>query len=194
MKLNKKQREQLLVWVAEGLESGEINKRAAKFKPAFQVTRQQVDHYRKTREVSIEEIKEQGETSALTTGLALKENRVKMLQDLANLLVTDIFKDGLLWTENAKGLGSGPAFERYDYKEFNAAEVRELRGVLEDIASEVGERVKKQELTGKDGKPLLPPRGPVNLSDLTEEELDALEIAVAAVERASTPKKPTVAD
>jgi len=193
MRLNKKQREQLLTWIAEGLESGEINKRASKFKPAFQVTRQQVDHYRKTRDVSIEEIKEQGETSALTTGLALKENRVKMLQGLADLLSRDIFKNGLLWTENAKGLGSGPDFERYDYKEFNAAEVRELRATLEDIASEVGERVKKQELTGKDGKPLLPPRTPVNLSDLTEEELDALEIAVAAIERASTSKKPAVA-
>lgn len=154
MKLNKKQREQLLVWVAEGLESGEINKRAAKFRPAFKVTRQQVDHYRKTRDVSIEDIKSKDESSALKTGLALKENRVKMLQDLADLLAADIFKGGLLWTDQAKGLGSGPAFERYDYKEFNAAEVRELRGVLEDIASEVGDRIKKQEITGKDGAPI----------------------------------------
>lgn len=154
MKLNKKQREQLLTWIAEGLESGEINKRASKFKPAFEVTRQQVDHYRKTRDVSIEELKGQGETSALKTGLALKENRVKMLQDLADLLAADIFKGGLLWTESAKGIGSGPTWERYEYKEFNAAEVRELRATLEDIAAEVGDRIRKQEITGKDGAPI----------------------------------------
>lgn len=171
MKLNKKQREQLLVWVAEGLESGEINKRAAKFKPAFQVTRQQVDHYRKTREVELGKIKSEDEASALKTGLALKENRVKMLQDLAELLAKDIFKDGLLWTENSKGLGSGPSWERFDYKEFNAAEVAQLRGALDDIASEVGERVKKQEVTGKDGDPLIPN---INLDDLPTAVLQEL--------------------
>lgn len=172
MKLNKKQRTQLLVWIAEGLETGEINKRAAKFKPPFQVTRQQVDHYRKTRDVKLDEIKAQDETSALKTGLSLKENRVKLLHDLAELLGKDIFEKNLLWLDQAKGIGSGENYERIDYQEFNTAEIAQLRGVLDDIASEVGERVKKQEVTGKDGKPLLPDT--VDLDDLPTAILEEL--------------------
>jgi hypothetical protein len=154
MKLIKKQRTQLLVWIAEGLETGEINKLAAKFKPPFKVTRQQVDHYRKTRDVKLDEIKAQDETSALTTGLSLKENRVKLLHDLAGLLSRDIFEGKRLWLDQAKGIGSAENYERIDYQEFNTAEVAQLRGLLDDIATEVGERVKRQEVTGKDGKPI----------------------------------------
>lgn len=154
MKLRKKQREYLVQLVAEGLETDEINKLAAKFKPPFKVTRQQVDHYRKTRGIKIDEIKDADETSALKVGLSLKENRVKLLHDMAELLRADLFDNGLLWTEQAKGLGSGPAFERYDYLEFNQAEVSQLRGILDDIAAEVGERINKSEITGKDGGPI----------------------------------------
>ena len=154
MKLNKKQKAFLLERVAEGLETGEINKLASKFKPPFEVSRSQVDHYRQTRKVSISQIKEEDENSALKTGLSLKENRVKLLHELAEKLKNDLFNDGLLWTDNAKGIGSGPLWEKYDYKEFNAAEVAQLRGVLEDIASEVGDRAKRQEITGKDGEKL----------------------------------------
>ena len=171
MKLNKKQREQLLAWIAEGLESGEINKRASKFKPPFQVTRQQVDHYRKTRDMSIAEIKDADENSALKTGLSLKENRVKLLHELAEKLRVDLFDNELLWTEDAKGIGNGPTWERIDIRVFNAAEVRELRATLEDIASEVGERVKRQEVTGKDGKDLVPK---LDLNDLPTAVLQEL--------------------
>lgn len=154
MKLNKKQREFLLQNIAQGLESGEINKLAAKFKPAFKVTRQQVDFYRKTRDVSIEEIKGKDESSALKTGLALKENRVKLLQELATILSKDIFENNKVWLDQAKGLGAGPFWEKYEYQEFNASEITQLRGVLDDIAAEVGDRIKKSEVTGKDGAPL----------------------------------------
>ena len=155
MKLNKRQKKQLLEWIAEGLESGEINKRAAKFKPAFEVTRQQVDHYRKTRKFDIGKLKEEDETSALKTGLALREKRVELLKDLADKLQEDIFKNNRLWLDQAKGLGSGLTYEKYNYQEFNAAEVMQLRGVLDDIAAEVNERTKRTEITGKDGQPLL---------------------------------------
>jgi len=172
MRLNKKQRAQLLTWIAEGLETGEINKRAHAFKPTFQVTRQQVDHYRKTRDVKLDEIKDADENSALRQGLSLKENRVKLLHDLAELLRSDIFDKRLLWVDQAKGIGSGDNYERIDYQELNTAEIIQLRGVLDDIASEVGERVKKQEVTGKDGKPLLPDS--VDLDDLPTAILEEL--------------------
>lgn len=155
MKLNKKQKKHFLELLAEGLETGEINKRAAKFKPAFEVTRSQVDYYRKTREVDLQKIKEEDENSALKTGLAVRENRVKLLNDMAEKLRKDLFEGDKIWLDQAKGLGSGPTWERYEYKEFNAGEIAQLRGILDDIASEMNERIKRTELTGKDGQPLV---------------------------------------
>ncbi len=156
MKLNKKQRTRLLEWIAEGLESGEINKRAAKQKPPFNVTRQQVDHYRKTREVDLQTLKQTDEHSALSSGLALRAERVKLLQDLAARMSDDLLNKNLLWLDQAKGIGSQENYERIDYQEFNSAEVAQLRGVLDDIAQEVNERIKKHEVTGKDGGPIIP--------------------------------------
>jgi hypothetical protein len=155
MRLNKGQKEALLSWVAEGLKTDEINKRAAKFKPRFKVSTRIVAYYRKSRDVKLEEIKEADETSALKTGLALKENRVERLQKLADLLIEDLFDNELLWTDEVKGIGGAENFQRIDYKEFNKAEVDALRGVLDDIASEVGERVKKSDVT-TDGNPIQP--------------------------------------
>ena len=154
MKLNKRQRTKLLEWIAEGLESGEINKRAAKHKPPFEVTRQQVDHYRKTRDVDLSKVKAQEEFTALKSGLALKVNRVQVLQELATQMSNDLHKAGLLWLDQVKGIGGAENFERVEYKEFNTAEVQQLRGVLDDIAAEVNERIKTHEVTGKNGGPI----------------------------------------
>src|SRR6185436_18348925 len=154
MRLRKAQKEIVLQGIAEGLTTGEINKRAAKFKPRFKVSRSQVDFYRKTREIKLDEIKEAGETQALTHGLAIKDERVAVLQRLANRMIADLLPseldDSLLWTKEAKTVAN----KKYSYLEFNKSEVDALRGVLDDIAAEVGERVRKNELTGKDGKPL----------------------------------------
>ena len=140
-RLTKKQREALLSWIGEGLETDEINKRAASWKPRFHVTRQQVDHYRKTRTVNLEQIQQEDEDNALKTGFALREKRVTSLKQIATKLLEELTreKDNLLWTQNAKSIG----FSRYDYKEFNKAEIDALRGVLDDIAAEVGHRSKR---------------------------------------------------
>lgn len=193
MKLTKKQRTQLLTWIAEGVDSGEINARAKKSKPPFEVSRQQVDYFRKTRGVDIDQIKNEEEFDALKSGLALKENRVQLLQDLADKMKSDLFENNLLWTDEVKGVGSADNFQLIDYKLFNSSEVQQLRGVLSDIAEEVGGRVQRKEVTGKDGKPLIPDRPPVDLTKMTEEELDATEKAILAIERvASGSEKPAV--
>ena len=145
----------MLQWIAEGLGTDEINRRASSLKPPFHVLRSQVDYYRKSRGVKLEEIQEQGEHSALTTGLALKENRVaklKLLADkmLADLLPTDTEK---WWLLQVKGIGSRENYERVEYFEFNKAELESLRGVLDDIAAEVGDRVKKSDVTSN-GNPI----------------------------------------
>jgi hypothetical protein len=152
------QREALLAWISDGLQTDEINERAAAFSPPFSVSRQQVDHYRKTREVKLKEIVARGEDDALTTGLALRSERVRKLKMLAARMERDLFGEGRadrLWVQDVKALGSGPWMTVVDFETFNAAEVRQYRETLDDIAKEVGERSTKVEHTGKDGEDLM---------------------------------------
>jgi hypothetical protein len=125
VRLKKNQKEKLLAWISEGLQSDEINDRAAQFDDPFSVTRSQVQFYRERRAVDIKTIQAAGEYDALTTGLALRAERVRRLQQLAALMEKDLF-GGFLWV--------------VDYEEFNTAEVQQYRGVLDDIAKEVGDR------------------------------------------------------
>ena len=144
MRLRKKQKEALYAWIAEGLDTGEINERAAAFRPPFEVARQQVDFYRKRTQVDLEEIRRAANLDALTEGLARKEVRVSRLQQLAALMERDLF-GGFLWTEQVKALGGGEFMQVVDYEEFNKAEVDAYRGVLDDIAKEMGDRKQKVE-------------------------------------------------
>jgi hypothetical protein len=139
VRLKKNQKEKLLAWISEGLQSDEINDRAAQFDDPFSVTRSQVQFYRERRAVDIKTIQAAGEYDALTTGLALRAERVRRLQQLAALMEKDLF-GGFLWTDQVKALGSGEFMQVVDYEEFNTAEVQQYRGVLDDIAKEVGDR------------------------------------------------------
>jgi hypothetical protein len=150
MRLRKTQKEATLTWIAEGAQTDEINARAAEFDPPFRVDRQQVDYYRKTRRVDLDAIRQVSEKNALIEGYALKEHRVYKLSLLAALMERDLF-GGFLWTEQVKGVGSGDIAEIVDYEEFNAGEVVQYRGVLDDIAKETGGRVQKTDVNN-DGK------------------------------------------
>jgi hypothetical protein len=147
MRLKKAQKEALLTWIAEGLTSDEVNSRADLFDPPFSVSRQQVDHYRKTRSVDIKELSEKAEYEALNAGLAKRSNRVKLLKRLAEHLTEDLFSRDLFWTDMVKGIGSKDDFQVVEYEEFNSAEVAQLRGVLDDIAKEVGDRKSNVDVT-----------------------------------------------
>lgn len=139
MRLLKNQKKKLLEWISEGLQSDEINQRAAIFESPFTVSKQLVDYYRSTREKNLAAMQQAAEHDALTTGLALKSNRVMKLQQLAGLMEEDLF-GGFLWTDQVKMIGSGLFAKEVDYEEFNTAEVTQYRGVLDDIAKEVGDR------------------------------------------------------
>jgi hypothetical protein len=142
MRLKKAQKEAVLKWIAEGLQTDEINGLANSFDPPFSVLRSQVDYYRKTRWIDLEAISKISEKTALVEGYALKEHRVYKLSLLAALMEKDLF-GGFLWTDQVKGVGSGEIAEIVDYEEFNGAEVVQYRGVLDDIAKETGGRVQK---------------------------------------------------
>ena len=146
MRLRKSQKEALLSWIAEGLQSDEINARAAEHDPSFSVSRQQVDYYRQSRQADIDAITKAAELDALGQGLALKEVRVSKLQQLAALMERDLF-GGFIWTDQTKSIGGGSLQQVVDYEEFNGAEVAAYRGVLDDIAREVGGRAQKQDTT-----------------------------------------------
>jgi hypothetical protein len=152
--MTKAQRQALIEWVAEGLQSDEINKRASECFEPFNVSRRTVAYYRLTRKVDIDRIIAEGEEEALSTGLALRSERVKKLKALATRLERDLFgdnNDDYVWTDQVKGIGSRDNFEVIEYEEFNAAEIGQYRAILDDIAKETGGRVQKQELTGRDG-------------------------------------------
>lgn len=140
MRLQKAQKDAVIAWVAEGLETDEINKRAAKFKPRFRVSKTQVAFYRKSRGAVLEDIKQADEYDALKTGYALRVERVRVLQKLADKMTEELVPaSGMgskLWTTNKKAVG----MSTYEYQEFNKAEVDALRGVLDDLAKEVNER------------------------------------------------------
>ena len=138
-RLKKGQKEALLKWIAEGLKSDEINERAAVFVPPFSISRRMVTYYRKTRKRDIETLIRIGEEDALREGLALKGERVTKLKALAGLMEQDLL-GGFLWLEQVKGVGSGEAATIVEYEEFNRAEVDTYRGVLDDIARELGDR------------------------------------------------------
>ena len=163
MRLKKEQKEALLEWVAAGLETGEINQKAAASDQPFQVSRAQVDYYRKTRKVDLRELASSAEYDALSSGLALRSERVKRLTLLAALMEEDIF-NGVLWTENVKMIGSGDAQERIEFEEFNSAEVVAYRGVLDDIAAEMGDRRANSVNVNLD----------IDVASLTDEQLEQL--------------------
>lgn len=152
MQLKRKQKVMLLSWIAEGLGTPEINELAAKFKPPFSVVKQQVDYYRRTRNVELDTIRRMDEREALAEGYAKKEERVHKLSILAALLENDLF-GGMLWLDDVKGVGAGAAAITVDFEKFNDGEVAAYRGLLDDIAKEVGGRVTKQDITSG-GQPI----------------------------------------
>lgn len=89
----------------------------------------------------------------LRSGLALQHKRVELLNEKAHKLAEITDRDDGIWIPDVKSIGTGKDAERVDLVQFNDAAFRELREYLADIADEMGERIKKKELTYKE----LPP-------------------------------------
>lgn len=154
IRLTRLQKSALLEWVAEGLETDEINRRAGDFTDSFAVSRQQVDYYRRTRGTSFAEKKSKGDDSALTKGFAVREKRIEALNNLATILLTELTEQKKLWLKNRKSIGSGLFAEVITYRTFNESEVRQFRGLLDDLAKEMGERATNVNVGGQNYNPL----------------------------------------
>jgi hypothetical protein len=78
----------------------------------------------------------------MATGFAQPHERVAVLKELAETLLTDLRDEEKRWLRDVKGIGVGDNWTQVDIVRFNAAELAELRGLLDDIAKETGGRPK----------------------------------------------------
>ena len=153
MQLTTTQIATVIGWVAEGLDSAEINARAKISDNPFNVSRAQVNYYRRKGDINFTEVAKAKKLTAMESGLAVREYRVKQLKRLAGLLGNDLFKLKKLWVESTYETKRGDPITRID---FNAAEVQQYRGILDDIAKEKNERAQRVDNvhTGADGGPI----------------------------------------
>lgn len=83
--------------------------------------------------------------TVLTSGFALRYERVAALQALADLLQEELLEEDKRWLPDVKQIGGGEYAERVDIVRFNNAIIEQFRKTLEDIAAEMGDRVQRQE-------------------------------------------------
>jgi hypothetical protein len=83
----------------------------------------------------------------METGFAKDHERIRALKDLAVILNDELLQDDKRWCKDVKQVGSGEGAERVDIERFNASEVEQFRGCLDDIAKEKGERKAQTGLT-----------------------------------------------
>jgi hypothetical protein len=136
VKLKRKQQNALLEWAAEGLRLPEINERAAEFDPPFEASYLQLKHARTRAKKRFSELREDFEKEALSEGLSRKAVRIRRLAQLAEKIEADLLDRDRLWVQEPKQVGA----QVIEVERFNAAEVKEYRGLPDDIARELGER------------------------------------------------------
>lgn len=86
----------------------------------------------------------------LQSGFAQRFTRIAELNRLAELLQAELFTEDKRWLPDAKWIG-GDFGERVDIVRFNSAVVEQYRQTLEDIAVEMGERVRGMKISGSVG-------------------------------------------
>lgn len=109
----------------------------------------------------------------METGYALDHARVAKLKHLADMLAEELEDPDLRWLKEKRSIivgqepvlttgedgqermiGRIPQYETFWLQRPNRAWVEQTRGLLDDIAKEVGGRIQKTELTGKGGGPV----------------------------------------
>jgi hypothetical protein len=83
----------------------------------------------------------------LRSRYALAHKRIEELDRLAQKLIDYAKDEKNIWLLDVKAIGTGPDVERVDLVQFNDALFREIRAHFADIAAELGERVKKKDVT-----------------------------------------------
>lgn len=103
---------------------------------------------------------EERKTEILNSGYALYFERIADLKELAELLRDELYTEDKRWLPDVRQIGSGEDAERVDIVRFNHALIEQYRRTLDDIAAEMGERIRGLEL-----------RGSVGVASVTADEL-----------------------
>jgi hypothetical protein len=82
----------------------------------------------------------------MNDGLALAHERIAKLNEIFFRLYEDFQEEQNLWLPDKKGIGQAENFQVVDIVRFNSQLVDQMRATLDDIASEVGERVKNERI------------------------------------------------
>lgn len=106
---------------------------------------ERVKHYEEEQYKAEEEAIAEERKKVLRSEYALMHKRVHLLNRKIKQLTEITDSDAGIWLDDVKSVGTGKDAERVDLKVFNADAFKELREFLDDIAAEMGERVKKTE-------------------------------------------------
>lgn len=85
----------------------------------------------------------------LRSRFALMHKRVEALNAMATQLADMSADDRNIWLKDVKAIGNGKDARQVDLVQFNEGLFREFRGFMADIAAEMGERVKRSEVSAK---------------------------------------------
>ena len=118
-KLTEVERSYIMTLLASGLSLREVSRKAAE--KGIRISHQNVAKYRPKIAEKLPEIIADKDESALKRGIALKEVRVQKLADMESLMYDSIYQR----------VKSGCSVE---------ALIREWRGLLDDVAKEMGDR------------------------------------------------------
>lgn len=91
---------------------------------------------------------ERRKAEILSSGLALNFERIEKLDKLADLLWRELNTTDKRWLPDVKQIGQGEQAERVDLVRFNSGLIQQFRETLEDIAAEMGQRVRGLNVTG----------------------------------------------
>jgi hypothetical protein len=108
------------------------------------------DEYQRAKEDQI--IAEERER-VLRSGFALMHKRIKELDRLTRKLIKMTNDEAKVWLQETRTFGTDEESTTVEKVEFNAPLFTLIDKYLGSIAAEMGERVKKTEVTGKDGAP-----------------------------------------
>jgi hypothetical protein len=157
VKHTREQQNKLLEWAAEGLTRKEINERAASFDPPFEVDWNNVKHAREKASKKYAEIKKEFEDEAMKEGLARKAVRLREMSALYEKHLALIQARGKEMEGEVKGGETGLMARDYKGKDadtpvykYDAPLIREMRGLLDDIAKELGERKTSVDMSGSE--------------------------------------------
>lgn len=148
MRFSKVQREYLIEWIAAGDNLAAVKKKAAASEPPFVVSAKSFEYWQRDVRGRTNRAIEEGQEAALKSGLAVRGERVRQLNEMADILRAELL-GGKLWVDRVRGIGSGEDFKRVEEQEFNRAELDLWRTLVDDIAREVGGRRVENHQTGE---------------------------------------------